>query len=257
MTTKNKAAYQKKWRYDYTQGKPRYVNPEPARKHARTLIAKGATQAAIARASGVSQSQIARLLTNQYTHTQRRIRDAILQTRIENITHPNGDTGLTPAHGTIRRIQALMALGHPAPRIAQATGDPTATKITIYNALHADQWVTLTTRNLIIRAYEALSMTPGTSTWSRNHATKRGWAPPLAWDDIDDPTERPRGLRTRGEAQRSAREERVDRIRDLAGAGKTDREIGWLIGIEREAVCTTRNRYGIPPGVPSGRGAAA
>jgi hypothetical protein len=46
----------------------------------------------------------------------------------------------------------------------------------------------------ILALYDDLSMTPadGPGAWrALSDARKHGWAPPLAWDDIDDPNETP------------------------------------------------------------------
>jgi hypothetical protein len=52
-----------------------------------------------------------------------------------------------------------------------------------------------TTADTIAAAYESLSMTvPEGAYANRNRAiaARRGWLPPLAYDDIDDPNEQPR-----------------------------------------------------------------
>jgi hypothetical protein len=49
------------------------------------------------------------------------------------------------------------------------------------------------TAGQVARVYDELAMTPGPSTRARDAAARRGWVPPLAWDDdeIDDPQARP------------------------------------------------------------------
>lgn len=54
-------------------------------------------------------------------------------------------------------------------------------------------WVARSTHEAIAAMYDQLAMTPGPSTCTRNKAAKRGYAPPLAWDDgdLDNPDATP------------------------------------------------------------------
>lgn len=97
---------------------------------------------------------------------------------------------LIPATGTVRRIQALQALGWSYGHIGAVVGK-------------SDNWaymisrspsVTTTTATLVARTYDELSMRVppgGYADRTRRRARAKGWAPPLAWDDIDDPNEQP------------------------------------------------------------------
>jgi hypothetical protein len=97
-----------------------------------------------------------------------------------------------PSLGTRRRLQALVALGHSFGRIGEAL-DMTG----------AGAWALGTRDRAYVRAvtvakvaslYDAWSMTlpPEITTnerkaaaYARTVATRNGWLPPLAWDDID------------------------------------------------------------------------
>jgi hypothetical protein len=100
-----------------------------------------------------------------------------------------------PAAGTVRRIQALMALGWPHRLIADAAG---VTVETVRNLNEADPRVFVESAEKIRRAYSALSMQVGPSRQVASVARNRGYVPPLAWDDdeIDDPDARPRDTGT-------------------------------------------------------------
>jgi hypothetical protein len=112
------------------------------------------------------------------------------ETRLRNL---RGQYAKVDATGTVRRVQALLALGHTHPEIAAAAGGPKNISKNVilnrYDNLHAD------VAAAISRAYEALSMTVPTH-WRARECARRakalGYLPPLAWDDIDDPNERPR-----------------------------------------------------------------
>jgi hypothetical protein len=107
-----------------------------------------------------------------------------------------------PALGAQRRLQALMRLGWSSHAIAAAAGlrhrnhvwriiNGQKGKPTVWIQRDTDQWVR--------EVYERLSMTVpqgGYSNRTRAHAERKGWPPPLCWDDPDTDPE-PRGIRDR------------------------------------------------------------
>lgn len=102
----------------------------------------------------------------------------------------NGNPRRVAATGTQRRIQALMALGWSAEDVARELG--WAHK----RAVHRLRFVTFvyrSTHEQVAAAYERLSGTPGPNENAKRRALAAGYAPPLAWDDIDNPDEKPKG----------------------------------------------------------------
>ncbi|MFE4915881.1 hypothetical protein ACFRCX_30725 [Streptomyces sp. NPDC056652] len=89
--------------------------------------------------------------------------------------------------GAVRRIRALYALGHYQYQIAELSG----LSRDFVSDLAAGQWAALSVDRdrAVRRAYDQLAMTVGTSWKTRRWAERKGWVPPLAWDDdaIDDP----------------------------------------------------------------------
>ena len=92
--------------------------------------------------------------------------------------------------GTRRRIQALWAIGWTSQHIADACGWETPQAIT--EIVNVREQIYATTAATIAHTYERMSMTPGPSAKNRRDAARKGWLPPLAWDDIDDIDETPR-----------------------------------------------------------------
>lgn len=97
---------------------------------------------------------------------------------------------MVPALGYVRRLQALCAIGYGYPTLAAETGinERTLRHLTIR------QWVYRETADRIATTYDRLCMSRPEgqyATRTRNVATKNGWPPPLAWDDIDDENEQP------------------------------------------------------------------
>jgi hypothetical protein len=93
-----------------------------------------------------------------------------------------------PSIGVQRRIRALMALGWTAQHIADVAGwsrREYVAGLLLRNAVLA------TTAERVSAVYDELSMKPGPSDEARRRASAKGWAPPLAWTDIDNPAEQP------------------------------------------------------------------
>lgn len=94
--------------------------------------------------------------------------------------------------GTVRRIRALYALGWSARQIGEHCGRSAEWSRHIEKQ---SRLVSTRTALLIADAYEHMCMTLPTGPCAdrcRREAAAKGYAPPLAWDDIDDPKARPR-----------------------------------------------------------------
>lgn len=99
--------------------------------------------------------------------------------------------------GSARRIRALMALGWRYSDIDAAAGYDGPRPTWSHNIVNQAR-VHVDTAAKVDAVYRQLGMTLGPSVRVRNVAAKRGWAPPLAWDNIDDPNERPKGSTNAG-----------------------------------------------------------
>lgn len=171
-----------------------------------------------------------------------------------------------PAWGTQRRIQALSAIGYPlkfqAREIGWESGD--------LHSILAQRVATVgvATATAVSEMYERLCMTVGPAQKARNAARRKGWAPPLAWDDIDtdsapavaevdgvlvDLVEIERVMSGQQSARTLSGESRKVVLSRLVALGLTDGEIGRRIGMTRDAVSQARRRCGIQSRVPSGR----
>lgn len=102
------------------------------------------------------------------------------------------DSLSVPALGTLRRVQALLALGHTHAEIATAAAG--AVNISKNVGRHKDAEVHIDTAAAIARAYDQLCMVT-LAGWRRDECRRRaielGYLPPLAWECIDDPDEQP------------------------------------------------------------------
>lgn len=217
--------YLKQWRVDRHRGQHRRVEAAPAQQHVRVLLAAGWMVGEIARAAGVTRQLISRLAAEDRA-----------QVRADHSHRVLAVTGPAPQHrdinaiGTVRRLRALMAMGHPLATVARETGLSAGRLSVIANGQRPH--VRAATGEAVRAAYRRLVLTPGTSSRSRTWASRRGWHGPAAWDDIDDPTaapdpdvvsQGPVTWRERGEIT-------TTEVLHLARAGTPDHEIAARVG---------------------------
>lgn len=111
--------------------------------------------------------------------------DALAQYRKDR--YLNGGPLLIDATGMRRRIEALMCLGWSYELVGNRAG-VTGGAVRRWRRTASMERATV---RKITRVYDELCMTPGPSKGAAAMAKRMGYAPPLAWDDIDDPDERP------------------------------------------------------------------
>lgn len=158
------------------------------------------------------------------------------------------------ATGTKRRIQALAWMGWPYRTIAHECGWRSAEAV---GQTLRRTYVERATAQAVSAAYERLSMRHGPSRLAHVRAAAKGWAPPLAWDDIDNDPE-PVGAariavideaavlrKMRGDTVRVTHEERREVVRRLHTQGLSDGQIARLTGINGRQVLRDRQRLGL------------
>jgi lambda repressor-like predicted transcriptional regulator len=184
--------YRRRTAYRGTQS----VDNEMVKVHVARLQRAGWTRVEIAKAAGLYRETL-----NRAMHGDKRIyrstHDAIMGVKGE----PAAPQTLVDATGTVRRLQALAAEGWSWVEIDKHRG--------VDNGCYGCR--TLTQRSVtkafaddIAAVYDKLAGTkpPAVTTcqkraitFQRNRARAAGWAPSLAWDCIDNPLEKPKGVR--------------------------------------------------------------
>lgn len=109
-----------------------------------------------------------------------------------------------PMWRVTRRLQALMCIGWSLPKLSAETGIQHQNLSNYlsgrYITVYAD------TFDAVDAAYRRLCMVTPPATnkserigvgRSKGRARRAGWAPPMAWDNIDDPDEYPKGTTAR------------------------------------------------------------
>lgn len=167
------------------RGIPGRAPAAPVITHIRALQAARWTRVEIAEATHVSRQTLRRILTEQYA-AQYRTAAAILALQ------PGQAPSRVPALGTTRRIQALAAIGWPLAQTTSNTGIPRWMVAEL--AAGRSRKVPVAMAQAVDAVYRERCMQPGPSVRARKVAARNGWAPPLAWDDIDDPSETPQGV---------------------------------------------------------------
>lgn len=100
-----------------------------------------------------------------------------------------------PVTGTMRRLQALAAIGYSAAATGKATGMHWRHVMKLRDGDLAH--VRVLTAARIATVYDRLSNEPlvtREANITRTIARRHGWAPPAAWDDIDRDAQ-PTGVR--------------------------------------------------------------
>lgn len=234
-------AYKREYWYTYARHRtgsmygPR-IDAATAREHLTRLLAAGMSVPEVADAAGVSRSTVNDLRRGRTRKTAARTAQRILR-----VQQPTRYTAV----GLTRRVQALHALGWTVRAIAADSG---LTKGTVLEYLHGR--VTQPHRDVahrLLGTYDRLSMSLPDGqleqigiTRARRLAVRRGWVPPLGWDDeqIDNPSARPpTAARTRGRFE-------LDDLLMLIEVGETFETIQQRLRVNRDAIEARLRRAG-------------
>lgn len=179
--------------------------------------------------------------SNAYWNHGCRCPQAIEAFRLHRRQLRRGHRILIPALGTQRRLRALTALGWPTQALADRLGC-TPDHIRWYRRAHdAGRLAHRDHAHRIAHLYEQLSGTPGPSPTARADAARRGWAPPLAWDDIDDPDATPYSDPPAPRGTASTRIH-LDDVDHLARFGLSTRAIAHRLGVDPDSITQARRR---------------
>jgi hypothetical protein len=227
------------WWRDYAQLRKRYngsatiVTIDRALAHVNRLRASGVPDSTILRAAGLSENFLRGM-----AHRTR----GILSTTEARIlaVHPGVHVQyLVPALGTTRRLRALGAMGWTLADVADRT--PLAKKTLSLLMAGAQQCVTRDGAEHIARVYDQLCMRHGPSERARLLARRKGWAPPLAWDedDLDDPNAEPYM-----EPEQPDAELNLNEFMRLLDFGQLPEQAAARVGVTLGAIEVAARRHG-------------
>lgn len=165
----------------------RTTDPARARQHVAALVESGMSQPQIAALSGMSVSSINRLMYPHLGLTTIRKSNEAKILAVKPKPSPTLTVSAIPAQ---RRVRALMAMGWNQKQQAAKSG----VSHNMLNAIAAGRRKTIRrwSDEKITALFDEISMIQGPDQRVRRYALSMKWFPPLAWDDIDDLSERPR-----------------------------------------------------------------
>jgi hypothetical protein len=151
------------------------------------------------------------------------------------------DTMWVPTLGATRRVRALLRQGWRHQDLHEYAGRSVAVFATgTYTRTKAIDW------RIVAGLYDQLSMSDGGSQKTATRAQRLGYAPPLAWDNIDNPDEQPTGVRDPDRTlDRTA--ERADILTEIDGRGGNHYEAARTIGIRLDALEKWMDRHDMRP----------
>lgn len=171
---------QKRYRLDRARGVQRLVDAQPLRDHVDALYAAGMSQWDITIAAGWKSRNA---LADAYRRAKvtPRTMQRVLSVTAPPVQRRNGYVDATAAR---RRLQALAVLGWSTRAIAGRLGNLDAQT---YQFIQSGRNRTIRRRtdDAIAQLYDELWQTMGPSARTRTLAVRKGWVPPLAWDDDD------------------------------------------------------------------------
>jgi len=168
----------------------------PVREHMLMLMGNGFSDRSIAKAATVARSTLRKIIDGQNGRVLKATAEKILN--VQPGIDALGDDCQVDSTGTVRRLQALVAVGWPQSRIADQVGMGAGN----FQTLLKSPTVRVRTAKKVSDLYDSLwdktpvatsSFESAAITRARNAAAARGWLPPMAWDDdaIDDPAVNP------------------------------------------------------------------
>lgn len=277
------AAYQRDLERRRLYGRTIYVPADQARAHIHALQAQGMGWKRVARAAGLAESVVWKLLYGDPSRNlapSKRVRPATEQAILAVRLDLAGGTKVDPT-GSSRRLQALTVQGWSIGQVAAHTGLDRQRLDAAING----RPIVAATAAAVRDAYDRLwnQAPPETNhreriaaSRARRRAVINGWAPPLAWDDetIDDPAAQPAHQlsdpelragadeaaierRLTGERVKLTRAERWITIRRLHSQGMNDGQIARQLGYPDRTILRDRQTLGLPANVDAGRGRVA
>ena len=223
----------KAWRRDHYLGIVKLVDGQPLKDHVAMLMAEGMSFKAIALTAGwASRNALADSMTRNRVMPRTLARVLAVHPELDNRRDAYVD-----ATGSARRLQALAVNGWPTRNLAKQLGhkDP-ATIQHIANG--KTPTIRLRTKDGIRALFDELWDQPGPSKRTADIAKARGWLPALAWDDdlIDRPEHQPEDVRRRGVSGGGSGITLEDIKEARAQGYGTAEQIGWRLGVSRDAV---------------------
>lgn len=163
------------------------------------------------------------------------------RTAMRNRLHLHGPARID-ATGTRRRLQALSVLGWSMRALSEQCSVSRLTLVELLSGKTTS--VFRRTAAAVATTFDELWNVPATgpqAAQTRSRALAKGWAPPMAWDEIDDPRDVPAGEykpRKRRSSDEVAQEHTF-----LRKCGLTDDDIAQRLDMKTESLLRALERH--------------
>lgn len=151
-----------------------------------------------------------------------------------------------PVLGTRRRLRALVALGYGTGQLCELLQNQHVSELI---SQHRRTHVSVAVARRVTALFNDLQLEPPppdtyTSVRARTRAARRGWAPPLAWDEdaLDDPDGQPMGIANR---KRRVPDDFEEIVADHRALNRTDAQIAERLGMHVKSFQRRLHRHGI------------
>lgn len=176
------------------RGLPSYIDRQAVATHVRALLDGGWTRVQIADTAQVGRKTIWNVLNSSLATVQTATAQALLA------LDPKAAPGFRPAVGATRRVRALCAMGWPLWWTARQAGLSETGLRDISSG--RTKSVSVARFDALDRVYRAYAMRPGPSESAKKTARAKQWVTAAAWNDIDDPNDKPHSVVGRCERQK-------------------------------------------------------
>jgi hypothetical protein len=212
---------------------PIRIDAAPVVAYLDHLANQGYSHRQIAGSIGRRDGEVSKLRLRQQPNITTAVARAYLGVRLTGVVPA---FAVTDATGTIRRGQALHAIGYPLYRIAK--GIPMAQNGFAHILSSRPPTVRVSVADGMTRLYTELRWKPGASVHARNNAARLGWHGPMAWDgNIDDPTAEPEVLPEYKPIPRNGRDSmRREEIEHLRSCGESVASIAKQMNASEEYI---------------------
>ncbi|MFI6228584.1 hypothetical protein ACIBCR_14885 [Micromonospora echinospora] len=167
---------------------PKWLPASDAQAHINRLTGiYGMSHRQIARTAHVRRQAVLDIAHGIQQHASPRTIAAILNVSPQRPAH----TGRVPALGAARRLQGLAVAAYSVRDIARLLdAEPQCVRRW---QLHTTPQISVRRHRQIAELADCLDGTTGPSPRAQRQARVKGWAPLAVWDDIDNPSDTPRG----------------------------------------------------------------
>ncbi|MFI6491259.1 hypothetical protein [Streptomyces sp. NPDC050564] len=178
------------------RGVPSYVGRETVAAHVRTLLDAGWTRVQIADTAQVGRKTVWNVLNSSLATVQTGTAQALLA------LEPADAPDFKPALGATRRVRALSAMGWTLAWTARQTG----LSETALRDISSGRNKTIRREHFetLDRVYRRFAVRLGPSEAAMKTARAKQWVTAAAWNDIDDPKDKPHSVLGQCHRQRKA-----------------------------------------------------